>query len=150
MKELKCKVLRENVQLPAKAHKTDAGIDLFFNPEDGQAVSINPSESHVLGTGISCEIPEGMVGLVCNRSSVASKLGLVVGAHVCDAGYSGEIFINLINTSKLERIIEPKTKIAQILFLTIGTPSEINVVDEIYEDKDYALRGEKGFGSSGA
>lgn len=84
---VKIKKLNKGALLPTKAHPTDAGYDLYADSyktdDDGNAV---------YGTGVAIEIPEGYVGLVFPRSSIAKKdLLLSNSVGVIDSGYRGEI-----------------------------------------------------------
>jgi dUTPase len=54
-----------------------------------------------------------------NRSSVASKRSLLVGACVVDSGYDGEIFVNLHNVGTEEQIIAKHEKIAQAVMVPV-------------------------------
>lgn len=112
--------VRKNVALPARANPSDAGLDVFFNPEDGKSVSIEPSNGKtLLQTGIRLGIPHGYMVQVMNRSSVASKQQLIVGAHCVDSGYDGEIFIDIHNVGTTTRTIEPGDKIAQLVMVPV-------------------------------
>ena len=74
----------QNALVPHRANPSDAGADIFACLED--SVLIPPGENSVIPTGIKMEIPHGYMVQVMNRSSVASKKGLIIGAHVVDAG----------------------------------------------------------------
>ena len=89
---------------------------------------------------------------VMNRSSVASKLGLLVGAHVIDAGYEGEIFINLHNVSNVTQEVEHGQKIAQLVMMPIITfrLCEEEEEDLYYENIVMTDRNAGGFGSTGS
>ena len=52
-----------------------------------------------IGTGVAVAIPEGFAGFVHPRSGLAHRLGLslVNAPGTIDAGYRGEIKVNLIN-----------------------------------------------------
>jgi dUTP pyrophosphatase len=54
-----------------------------------------------------------------NRSSVAYKKSLLVGACVVDSGYDGEVFVNLHNVGTEEQIIKPGDKIAQAVMTPV-------------------------------
>ena len=54
-----------------------------------------------------------------NRSSVAAKRSLVVGAHVIDSGYDGEVFINLHNIGGKTQIVKYGDKIAQLVMVPV-------------------------------
>jgi dUTP pyrophosphatase len=125
--------------LPTRAHPNDAGLDLY-SLED---VSLGPGEGRVTRTGIAIGLPDGFVGLVADRSSLA-KRGIKTAGGVIDAGYRGEIHIVLWNVSRERIELKSGERIAQLLLLPTVTPA----VREV-ESLDETLRGEKGFGSSG-
>ena len=47
--------------------------------------------SSLVSTGLKTEVPEGYMLEIKNKSGIASKRQLVVGACVVDPGYDGEI-----------------------------------------------------------
>ena len=105
---------------PQRANPSDAGLDVFYSPENQQqAVSLNPGESRVIPTGLRFGIPHGYMLEVKNRSSMASKRSLIVGACVIDSGYDGEVFINLHNVGSKQQHILPGTKIAQVVMVPV-------------------------------
>lgn len=88
--EVRTKKLCAEAVLPKRQHPTDAGCDLV-------AVSKRYDEmgNTVYGTGIAMEIPEGYVGLIFPRSSIANyHLTLSNGVGVIDSNYRGEITLN--------------------------------------------------------
>jgi dUTPase len=56
---------------------------------------------------------------VKNRSSVAAKKSLLVGACVVDPGYDGELFVNLHNVGKESQFVAAGDKIAQVVMIPI-------------------------------
>ena len=90
------------------------------------------------------EIPDGYVGLVWDKSGLASKHGIKTMAGVIDSTYRGEISIVLINLGSEDYLVEKNTKIAQILIQKI----EQVEIEEV-EDLENTERGDRGFGSSG-
>jgi dUTPase len=56
---------------------------------------------------------------VKNRSSIAAKRHLLVGACVIDSGYDGEVFVNLHNVGIQTEHIEPYEKIAQVVMVPV-------------------------------
>jgi dUTP pyrophosphatase len=98
---------------PFRANPSDAGLDLPFNPEDGKDVRIRPGESHLLDTGLRFAIPHGYMLEIKNRSGMAFKRSLVVGACVVDSGYEGKVFVNLHNIGTFDQLINPGDRIAQ-------------------------------------
>lgn len=168
-----CKVRK--VKSPARAHMTDAGID-FFVPEDltlevmsekfkitgcelktevdelGKIKSfkLKPNESVLIPSGIKVKVPAGYMLQYNNKSGVASKRGLLVGASVVDIGYMGECHINLHNVSKYNQYILAGDKIVQGILVPIGflMPEEVEDEHALYGEETSA-RGTGGFGSSG-
>ena len=140
-----------NVTTPTRSNPSDAGLDVFFCPVDGNPVEIAPNTCKLLGTGIKMEIPHGYMMQVCNRSGIASKRSLVVGAHIIDSGYSGEILINLHNIGEKTQVINAGDKIAQLVMLPILVPrlAEVDVNDLYTEPVTISNRESGGFGSTG-
>ncbi len=134
---------------PERANPSDAGADVFACLDDN--IQIEPGSNAVIPTGIKMEIPHGYMIQVMNRSSVASKRGLLVGAHVVDAGYEGEIFINLHNVSDNVQEISHGQKIAQLVMLPIIPFRLCEEEDEdlYYENIVISDRSSGGFGSTG-
>ncbi len=64
----------------------------------------------LIPTGIHVMLPPGTVGLIKERSSIV-KSGLLCRAGVIDPGYSGEIFINLVNLGGKKVTIETGAKL---------------------------------------
>ena len=142
--EIKLKKLNDSAKIPERGSDYAAGYDLFANISEN--VEILPHETKLIGTGISCAVPEGYFGGVFARSGLSSKEGLrpanCVG--VVDSDYRGEIKVALHNDSETPRTIMPNQKIAQFVvvpFLTV----EFQEVAEL----DSTDRGEGGFGSTG-
>tara|TARA_Y100000034_G_C6902741_1_gene417922 strand:- start:2790 stop:3245 length:456 start_codon:yes stop_codon:yes gene_type:complete len=132
--------LESQARVPTKAHMTDAGWDLY-TVEDKHI----PSQSReTIATGMSIEIPDGFVGLIWPRSSLAIKHGIDVFAGVIDSGYRGEIKVCLFNSSNDGVDIVTGDRIAQILFQP--APSFFLKETDALTSTD---RGEGGFGSSG-
>ena len=119
--------IRGDVHPPERANPSDAGLDLFFNPEpkgllphpETDSVIVPPGTNAVLSTGYRFGIPHGYMLEIKNRSGIASKRGLIVGACVVDSGYDGEVFVNLHNIGKSTQIMEPGTKIAQAVLIPV-------------------------------
>ena len=113
--------VRETAKPPVRANPSDAGLDVFYCPEDVAvtAAKINPGDSAVLSTGLRFGVPHGFMLEVKNRSSIAAKRGLIVGACVIDSGYDGEVFINLHNVGSETQWVERNTKIAQLVLVPV-------------------------------
>ena len=140
---LRLRRLDEGLPVPSRAHATDAGIDLFAVGE----CELAPGHRALVGTGVAVAIPPGYVGLVHPRSGLAARAGLsIVNAPgTVDAGYRGEIKINLINLDPAESIrIGRGDRIAQLLVQRVELWDVVEV-DEL----DETDRGESGHGSTG-
>jgi len=112
--------VRPDARPPLRANPSDAGLDLFFNPEGIEtAVRIAPGESKLFQTGIRVGVPHGYMLEIKNRSSVASKRSLLVGACVVDSGYDGEVFVNLHNVGTEEQLVTRHDKIAQAVMVPV-------------------------------
>lgn len=136
-----------NAKVPTYAHGTDAGMDLYYSTEGDESIVIHPGARAVVNTGIAFAIPRGYVGLIWDKSGIASKTGLKVMGGVIDAGYRGEVMVCLLNTSTDLVVIEPYQKIAQILIQPVMHPHIEIVEGELPAAEDE--RGEGGFGSTG-
>ena len=108
-----------NAHPPTRSNPSDAGLDVYFSPKEREPVAIQPGESVILSTGLKFGVPHGYMLEVKNRSSVAAKRSLVVGACVVDSGYDGELFVNLHNIGPEEQTIEPHAKIAQVVIVPV-------------------------------
>jgi len=73
----------------------------------------------MLGTGLKFGIPHGYMLQACNRGSMGAKRSLVVGAHIIDSGYDGEIFIDLHNIGSETQFVERGAKIAQLVLVPV-------------------------------
>ena len=112
--------IREDVKTPSRANPSDAGLDVFYCPEDIESVkAIVPGGNKILETGLTFGVPHGYMLQVMNRSGMAAKRSLVVGAHCIDSGYEGEVFIDLHNIGIEEQIINPGDKIAQLVLVPV-------------------------------
>lgn len=168
-----CKV--REVKSPCRAHETDAGIDFYvpssltmddmkpkfetsgsyplttFN-ENGtiKDFTLKPGQSVLIPSGIKVKVPDGYMLQYTNKSGIASKRGLLVGANVVDIGYEGECHINLYNVSDHDAIIAAGDKIVQGIMVKVGfnMPVEVENEDKLYGDIR-SDRGSGGFGSSG-
>ena len=153
-KELKIKRLTSTAQLPVRAHATDLGYDLYAD----ETYRLQPGETVVISTGISMRFPDGVGGIIKDRSSMAIR-NIHTSGGVIDNGYTGEIRIILTNHSPDRYSPDPSptavgngsylivqgAKIAQMILTPIITFPVVEV-----EDLGETDRGENGFGSSGS
>tara|TARA_R110000824_G_scaffold273877_3_gene462522 strand:- start:1022 stop:1486 length:465 start_codon:yes stop_codon:yes gene_type:complete len=113
--------VREGAAEPVRANPSDAGLDVFYCPKslDWSGIVVNPGESKIIPTGVRFGVPHGYMLEVKNRSSMAAKKSLIVGACVVDPGYDGELFVNLHNIGTKEQFIAAGDKIAQVVMIPV-------------------------------
>ena len=152
--KLKVFRLRVGAKLPTRAYKTDAGMDLYYCPngekklyDEVDEFFIPPRESRLLSTGIKVEVPYGYMLEIKNKSGIAYKKQLLVGACVVDPGYNGELYVNLHNTGHETQVIRSGEKVAQAVLVPIVHCS----IEEVFEDNlnKGTIRDSGGFGSTG-
>ena len=146
--------IRRTANPPTRANPSDAGLDVHFSPANGtDSVTVGPGESAVLPTGLKFGVPHGYMLEVKNRSGLASKRSLVVGACVIDSGYDGEVFINLHNIGTETQVVSAATKIAQLVMVPVVHFRAIETGrDNLYDWYPITIsdRGDGGFGSTDA
>jgi dUTP pyrophosphatase len=135
--------LDPDLPLPAYAHPGDAGADLIA----AEDVEIPAGARALVRTGVAIALPEGFVGLVHPRSGLAARLGVTVlnAPGTVDAGYRGEILVNLINHDQQKPAkICRGDRIAQLVVQRVAR-AHFHVVDELPD----SVRGGGGHGSTG-
>lgn len=142
---MKIKKIHEKAVVPHYATEGSAGLDLTVI-SDNDTIVIPYNSTMLCRTGLSFEIPKGYVGLIYIRSSVGSKLDLVLSNQVgvIDSDYRGEVMLPLRNLGRSARVIENGTRVAQMVITPINQV-DIEVTEELSETK----RGDGGFGSTG-
>lgn len=140
------KKLNEQAVIPRYAHIGDAGLDLTAT-----SMAFDDKGCVVYGTGLAMEIPEGYVGLVFPRSSIANKgLTLTNCVGVIDSNYRGEIMAKFKPTGYFKnaqsepQIYKVGERIAQLIIMPYPVIDLVEA-DEL-SDTD---RGEGGYGSTG-
>ena len=162
-----------DVKSPVRGTAQAAGIDFFVpnyneqfladfivkNPlihydttddKSSMRFELQPGQRVLIPSGIKTFMAADTALIGANKSGVASKKGLVFGAHVIDSDYSGEIHINVINTGNTSVRIETGEKLIQFIHTPVifSNLEEVNLND--YEAlHEGSLRGAGGFGSTG-
>jgi len=129
--------LRTGAKKPVRANPSDAGLDVFYCPTDPSvsSASLKPGQNMLMPTGLSFGVPHGYMLQVCNRSSIGAKKSLVVGAHIVDSGYDGEIFIDLHNIGTETQFIAAGDKIAQLILVPVVHFRPVQLGDtDLYRD----------------
>ena len=153
----------ENAKMPAYAHLTDAGMDVFATEE----ITINPGETKLIPLGIKCALPMGYELQVRPKSgrSLKSKLRVANTPGTIDAGYRDEIGVIVDNIDPFIKSAEmdENGRLYNVEFgssITIGAGEKFAqlVLSEVpkavfYEVETVANIGEEnrggGFGSTG-
>jgi dUTP pyrophosphatase len=107
------RLLDPDLPLPAYAHPGDAGADLVA----AEGVDLAAGDRALVPTGVAIALPEGYAAFVHPRSGLAARLGVTVlnAPGTVDAGYRGEIKVNLINHSREAVHIARGDRIAQLV-----------------------------------
>lgn len=134
------KKLSATATIPRYIHPHDAGMDLY----SCETLTIGSGERKLIPTGIAMAIPSGYVGLIWDKSGIATNHGLKTMAGVIDSGYRGEIKILVHNLSSESYTVQAGEKIAQMLIQPVEQKKIIEV-----EELDETSRGAGGFGSTG-
>ena len=137
------------VKTPQRGTSRSAGLD-FFVPDDFKHVWLDLGEAVNIPSGIKAKVPEGYMLIAQNKSGVAVKKGLQVGACVIDEDYQGEIHLHVRNISNKIQVISPGEKLVQMVLVPVSY-EDVEIVSslkELYEGK-VSERGSGGFGSTG-
>ena len=126
--------------LPARAHDTDAGWDLYARED----FTVPAGGSAVHDTGVHMQIPEGYAGLLVSKSGLNVKHSLT-STGLLDSGYTGSIIVKIyIEDNGRDYMFKAGDKISQIVILPIPKV-ELEVVAEL----DDTERGDGRMGSTG-
>jgi dUTP pyrophosphatase len=128
---------------PSYALPGDAGADLSI----AEDVELAPLQRALVGTGVAVAIPEGYAGFVHPRSGLAHRVGLslVNAPGTIDAGYRGEIKVNLVNLDPSTPLtLRRGDRVAQLVVQPV-VRARFLPVDELPASE----RGEGGHGSTG-
>lgn len=137
-----------DVKSPVRGHETDAGID-FFIPNDFETTILNPGEDVLIDAGIKVVVPRGYALIFKEKSGVATKRKLTIGACVVDSDYRGNVHLHLFNNGTEAQELNAGDKITQGLVIPVSLCQTEEVSGEVYEEYCNTERGEGGFGSTG-
>jgi dUTP pyrophosphatase len=132
------------VPLPEYQTPDSAGMDL--RAALVEPVRISVGERRLIPTGLAMAIPRGFEGQVRPRSGLALKHGITVlnTPGTIDADYRGEVSIVLINLGQEPFVVEPLSRIAQLIIAPVT-----QVTATWVESLDETVRGSGGYGSTG-
>ena len=111
------KKLTANAHEPMYGTEYSAGADLRVSIDT--PIVLKPGEIEIVPTGIAICVPEGYFGMVCSRSGLSAKFGVVVrdSPGIIDADYRGEIKLIMMNHSRKVFTIEPGMRLAQLVIV---------------------------------
>lgn len=137
-------VIEDEALMPFYATEFSAGVDLRAHIKE--PITLLPGKRALVPTGIKLALPEGVEGQVRSRSGLSWKNGVIVlnSPGTIDADFRGEISIVLANFGEEPFVIEPKMRIAQLVFASV-VMADFAVMQELSQ----TVRGTGGFGSSG-
>src|SRR6478736_5317173 len=135
--------LDPGLELPSYAHPGDAGAVLRATED----FELEPGERRLVGTGVAIALPWGFAAFVHPRSGLAARHGVTIvnAPGTVDAGYRGEILVNLLNTDPEHPFtVRRGDRIAQLVIQQVSVPRFIEV-----DSLPGSARGETGHGASG-
>ncbi|MDQ6875444.1 MAG: dUTP diphosphatase [Actinomycetota bacterium] len=141
--QIQVRRLDPELPLPSYAHPGDAGLDLVTTVD----AELLPGGRAVLPTGIAIALPAGYAGFVHPRSGLAARLGITTlnAPGTVDAGYRGEIQVNLVNHDPRVTVqLRRGDRIAQLVVQRVELVEWVET-----EQLPASERGEGGHGSTG-
>ena len=120
----------------------DAGYDLY----SAETVRVFGHHSYLVSTGLHLQIPDGLVGVIKDRSSMALKKDSHVLAGVIDPSYRGEVKV-LLHNYEYSIDIKQGDRIAQMIIVEYTMHDTVSM--DAIEDLTLTHRGFGGFGSTG-
>ena len=111
--------LQQNAHIPTYGSADAAGADLYACIDE--AVTILPSQTVLIPTGLSMEIEQGFAGFIYARSGLATKRGLAPAnkVGVIDSDYRGQVMVSLHNHTEQPQTVEPGERVAQMVFAPV-------------------------------
>lgn len=142
----------KNVKTPSRGTNLSAGLD-FYIPEDfnnGVPYVISPKEDILIPSGIHAKMLENTALIFFNKSGIATKNKLIVGAEVVDEDYQGEIHLHIFNLNLYPVTLFPGRKLIQGLIIPIiyCDVQEFSNLTDLYDNP--TNRGIGGFGHTGS
>ena len=139
----------KDVKSPTRGTKLSAGID-FYVPTNVDKIELQPGQSTLIPSGIKVNVPKGHSLIAFNKSGIATKRNLQVGACVVDEDYQGEVHIHLTNVGSSMSEINGGDKIVQFILIPVyyADIEEVKTETELFENV-LSERKSGGFGHTG-
>jgi dUTP pyrophosphatase len=148
MTDIDLKVLDPRIaeHLPAYATGGSAGLDLRACID--APVALEPGQATLIPTGLAIHIGDpALAAMLLPRSGLGHKHGIVLGNLVglIDSDYQGPLMVSCWNRGVATYTVQPMERIAQMVIVPVVQARFRRV-----ESFESSLRGEGGFGSTGA
>jgi dUTP pyrophosphatase len=148
MTDIDLKVLDPRIaeHLPAYATAGSAGLDLRACID--APVALEPGQATLIPTGLAIHIGDpALAAMLLPRSGLGHKHGIVLGNLVglIDSDYQGPLMVSCWNRGVATYTVQPMERIAQMVIVPVVQARFRRV-----ESFESSLRGEGGFGSTGA
>ena len=144
MVKILVKKFDKNIKLPAYKTSGSSGMDLVAYIKN--KITINPSKTAIIPTGIAVAIPKNYEIQIRQRSGLAANksISVLTTPGTIDSDYRGEIKIILINFSKKSFVVKSGDRVAQMILCPVvkGKLKEVKNLPKTVRDKG-------GFGSTG-
>ena len=144
MVKILVKKFDKNIKLPVYKTSGSSGMDLVAHIK--KKITINPSGTAMIPTGIAVAIPKNYEIQIRPRSGLAAKKGISVlnTPGTIDSDYRGEIKIILINLSKKAFVVKSGDRVAQMIVCPVAR-GKLKEVKNLPKTN----RGRGGLGSTG-
>jgi dUTP pyrophosphatase len=132
--------------LPEYATRGSAGVDLRACIDE--SLTLDPGQTELIPSGIAVYIEDpSLAATILPRSGLGHKHGIVLGNLVglIDSDYQGQVFVSCWNRGNTAFVIEPGSRLAQMVFVPV-VQAEFEVVEEFAVSD----RGAGGFGHTGS
>ena len=144
MVKILIKKINKHIKLPTYKTSGSSGMDLIAYAKS--KITIKPSKTAIIPTGITLAIPKNYEMHIRPRSGLAAKKNISVlnTPGTIDSDYRGEIKIILINLSKKPFVVKSGDRIAQMILCPVVKAKfkEVKNLPNIVRDRG-------GFGSTG-
>ena len=144
MVKILVKKFYKDIKLPVYKTLGSSGMDLEAYTKN--KITINPSKTAIIPTGIAVAIPKNYEIQIRPRSGLAANKSISVlnTPGTIDSDYRGEIKIILINLSKKSFVVKSGDRVAQMILCPVakGKLKEVKNLPK-------TVRGRGGFGSTG-
>lgn len=132
--------------LPEYATRGSAGVDLRACIDE--PLTLDPGQTELIPSGIAVYMEDpSLAATILPRSGLGHKHGIVLGNLVglIDSDYQGQVFVSCWNRGNTAFVIEPGSRLAQMVFVPV-VQAEFKVVEEFAVSD----RGAGGFGHTGS